>query len=59
MGKGSGRRPMEITQAEWDANYERMFGKKPRRVYVPPPLADEDVIPKGNSEAENGSDMTE
>lgn len=28
MGKGSGRRPAEISRAEFDAAWERNFGKK-------------------------------
>lgn len=41
MGKGSGRRPMFIPQAEYDASYERMFGKRERRKWDPPPLKPE------------------
>ena len=30
-GKGAAPRPREITQAEWDANYSRIFGKKDKK----------------------------
>lgn len=30
-GKGSRRVPMTVTKAEWDSNYERIWGKKRRK----------------------------
>lgn len=38
MGKGSGRRPMDISREQYEANYERIFGKKERKRWAPPPL---------------------
>ena len=38
MGKGSGRRPTFVPREEYEANYERIFGKKERVKWDPPPL---------------------
>lgn len=43
MGKGSGRRPTFVPQAEYEANYERIFGKKEKVRWRPPPLSDPPV----------------
>lgn len=38
-GKGSDPRPFSVPLDEFDANHERIFGKRPPRPrYVPPPL---------------------
>lgn len=41
MGKGSGRRPGD----GFEANHERIFGKRERQQWTPPPLPDQTQIP--------------
>ena len=38
MGKGDGRRPTAISEAEFEQNVNRIFGERKRTPYVPPPL---------------------
>ncbi len=38
MGKGDNRRPTFVSEDELQTNVDRIFGERPRRQYVPPPL---------------------
>jgi hypothetical protein len=58
-GKGDGRRPMSVTQSEYESNWELAFGKKTSKggfTIVPPPkskkrreLLEGEDIPNGGS----------
>ena len=55
MGKGSGRRPLEIPQEQFDQKYEGIFGKRERKPYEPPPLP-ESSIEQSKRELREGFD---
>jgi len=49
-GKGSRPRPYRVTRAEFDNNFENIFGKKEKKEkYVPPPLPVIEEKPKDNN----------
>lgn len=41
MSKGDGRRPTQISEEEAQKNWDRIFPRKKREPYVPPPLKEE------------------
>lgn len=44
-GKGSGSRPMEVPREVYESNHDRIFGKRERKQYVPPPLPEQPKEP--------------
>lgn len=44
-GKGSGRRPAQISEAEQAAQWARIFGRRLDREVRTPPVRDADVSP--------------
>lgn len=39
-GKGSAPRPFDVPREDYESSYDRIFGKRERLPYVPPPLPD-------------------
>lgn len=37
-GKGSSPRPFDVPREDYEASFDRIFGKRERVPYVPPPL---------------------
>jgi hypothetical protein len=45
-GKGDTSRPFDVPYEQYEANHEAIFGKRERRVYVPPPLPQQEETKK-------------
>lgn len=44
MSKGSNPRPFDIPREVYESNHDRIFGKRERKPWTPPPLPDEPVV---------------
>jgi hypothetical protein len=48
-GKGDAPRPFSVPLEVFDTNHERIFGKRERQQYVPPPLPQGDKAKQEDS----------
>jgi hypothetical protein len=45
MGKGSKRRPSQVSVSVFEDNYDQIFGDKPKEKKAPPPVTAKEPLP--------------